>query len=97
VVYETPSNLKFESETPVTIPEENQNPTSSSEEQEKIEWNDEYQICVFDNRGVGISDCPGGKYSTAIFANDAFDIIEHLGWESVHIVGLSMGMLLIDH
>ena len=32
---------------------------------------DRYQVIVYDHRGVGNSDAPGGYYSTRMFAQDA--------------------------
>ncbi|CAG8543059.1 6662_t:CDS:10 [Ambispora leptoticha] len=60
----------------------------------------DYQICVFDNRGIGwsgndIFNVPPGFYSTSQMADDTFDLLDHLSWTSkVHLVGVSMGGMI---
>ncbi|GES92615.1 alpha/beta-hydrolase [Rhizophagus clarus] len=52
----------------------------------------DYQICVFDNRGVGYSDAPAGFYSTSQMAHDVIDLCEYIGWtKNIHLIGVSMG------
>ena len=50
---------------------------------------------VSDNRGVGFSDHVQGRYTTRGMAQDAIDVMDHLGWTSnIHLVGLSMGGMI---
>lgn len=51
----------------------------------------EFSVCIYDNRGSGFSDCPKGPYTTRMLAEDAVSLLLHLGWDNVHIIGLSMG------
>ncbi|RKO83040.1 hypothetical protein BDK51DRAFT_50348 [Blyttiomyces helicus] len=54
----------------------------------------EYSCLVFDNRGVGLSDCPEGRYTTSEMAKDTYELLVYLGWKSnVHVVGVSMAKL----
>ncbi|KAL5340617.1 Alpha/Beta hydrolase protein [Aspergillus crustosus] len=62
----------------------------------------EFSCLVFDNRGVGKSDKPLSFYSTSEMAQDAIDILSHIGWielsapatRSIHVVGASMGGMI---
>jgi len=63
-----------------------------------IEWltqnHPEYQSCIFDNRGIGKSDVPSGRYTTTMLAKDALDLVDSLGWHKFHVVGISMGGMI---
>jgi pimeloyl-ACP methyl ester carboxylesterase len=54
----------------------------------------EFTVCIFDNRGSGLSSCPKPPYKTTMLAEDAVALLDHLEWEDVHIVGLSMGGMI---
>lgn len=62
-----------------------------------------YQLILFDNRGVGLStDTEENKTTMAQMADDAAGLIEKLGYKKVHILAWSMGarigqQLLIRH
>lgn len=53
-----------------------------------------YQAIVFDNRGVGGSDAPDGKYSMADMVADTKGLIEALGLGPCRIVGHSIGAMI---
>lgn len=49
---------------------------------------------VFDNRGCGQSSHTHSRYTTKQFARDTLELIDFLGWEKVHVVGVSMGGMI---
>lgn len=53
-----------------------------------------FQVIAFDVRGHGRSDKPPGPYSVPQFAADAAALVQGLGYESVHVVGISMGGMI---
>lgn len=61
---------------------------------EQIEYFKNYQICVFDNRGVGKSSEYKGRTTTQLYASDVEKLVKYLGWEKFHVVGLSMGGMI---
>tara|TARA_B110001454_G_scaffold106457_1_gene100245 strand:+ start:89092 stop:89931 length:840 start_codon:yes stop_codon:yes gene_type:complete len=50
-----------------------------------------YQCLVYDQRGHGKSMKPLSGYHPKDFADDLFQILEALGWNSINLVGHSMG------
>jgi pimeloyl-ACP methyl ester carboxylesterase len=67
------------------------------------DFTNRYHVIVYDNRGTGRSDKPSAPpYSTRGFAQDAVDLLDHLGIARAHVYGHSMGgrisqWLAIDH
>lgn len=58
---------------------------------------DQYSVLVLDNRGIGRSDKPVGRYSTSEMARDVLEVLDHVGWtanRSVNLVGISMGGMI---
>lgn len=59
-----------------------------------------FQVCVFDNRGIARSSAPLGMYKTSEMARDTLALLKGIGWlksespseeDKVHVVGISMG------
>ncbi len=48
-------------------------------------------VLTYDCRGHGRSTRQHGPYRLAMFAQDLADLLDHLGWDSVHLAGASMG------
>jgi len=55
------------------------------------ELSKDFQTVILDNRGIGKSQVVSGGVTVAEMATDAFDLMDHLGWESAHLVGHSLG------
>jgi 3-oxoadipate enol-lactonase len=51
----------------------------------------EASVLIYDCRGHGASDKPAGPYTTALFARDLSDLMDHVGWPSAVVAGASMG------
>ena len=52
---------------------------------------DETAVLVYDCRGHGRSDKPGGPYRVEGFAEDLAQLLDHVGWRSAIVAGASMG------
>ena len=57
-------------------------------------FSDRYQVIVYDVRGHGMSEKPRGPYSVPLFAKDCAALLQSLGIEQVHVVGISMGAMI---
>lgn len=53
-----------------------------------------YQVLRYDTRGHGGSDAPQGAYSLDMLGEDARGLLDALGIDRVHFVGLSMGGMI---
>ncbi|RLN48423.1 hypothetical protein BBJ28_00000081 [Nothophytophthora sp. Chile5] len=52
------------------------------------------KILTLDNRGVGGSDAPWSRYTTSQMAQDTLSLLDHVGWETAHVVGISLGGMI---
>lgn len=51
----------------------------------------EYQICTFDYRCSGKSTGDVQRLTSKALAQDALALLDHLGWDKAHILGVSLG------
>ncbi|HLI24070.1 MAG TPA: alpha/beta fold hydrolase, partial [Acidimicrobiales bacterium] len=54
------------------------------------------RVLRFDNRGVGQSSKPLGPYTTRMFAEDTKALVDHLGISRFHLLGVSMGGMIVQ-
>lgn len=54
----------------------------------------QYQVCIIDNRGSGRTVTPTGRITTTWMAKDVEVLLQHLGWDKVHLVGNSLGGMI---
>jgi pimeloyl-ACP methyl ester carboxylesterase len=51
----------------------------------------DFECVVFDNRGIGNNDPTGEPFTIAELAADALAVIDAAGFETAHVLGISMG------
>jgi len=52
---------------------------------------DNFDILSFDQRGTGLTDKPDVTYSMEQYAQDAVAVMDAVGWDNAHVVGVSFG------
>ena len=55
---------------------------------------EQFDVILFDNRGIGESDAPPGPYTVAEMADDAVRVLDEAGVERAHVLGTSLGGMI---
>lgn len=50
-----------------------------------------FDVAIADHRGMGRSSLPENPYSMVDLATDAIGLVDHLGWETFALIGISFG------
>ena len=53
-----------------------------------------YRVIIFDNRGIGKSDKAMESYTIRTMASDTLGLMDNLGIEKAHVLGMSLGSLV---
>lgn len=56
-----------------------------------------FEVLMFDQRGLGRTSKPDQAYTMAGYANDAVGLMDALGWERAHVIGISFGGMVAQH
>jgi len=54
----------------------------------------QYQVCIIDNRGSGKTVTPCGRLTTSTMAQDVIQLLKHIKWDKIHLVGNSLGGMI---
>jgi pimeloyl-ACP methyl ester carboxylesterase len=54
----------------------------------------QFRVLTFDQRGSGLSEKPDMEYTMAMLADDTAALMEHVGFASAHVIGVSMGGMI---
>ncbi|MFT7245907.1 MAG: 3-oxoadipate enol-lactonase [Candidatus Azotimanducaceae bacterium] len=50
-----------------------------------------FEVVAYDQRGLGQTDKPESEYTMADYADDAAALMDALGWQKAHVIGVSFG------
>jgi 3-oxoadipate enol-lactonase len=50
-----------------------------------------FEVLVHDQRGLGRTEIPPGPYAMKDYAADALALLDHVGWSSCRVIGVSFG------
>jgi 3-oxoadipate enol-lactonase len=51
----------------------------------------DFELLSYDQRGLGRSGIPEAPYTMADYANDAARLLDHVGWQTCRVMGVSFG------
>ena len=54
----------------------------------------QHRVVTFDNRGAGRTESQPGVHSMQMYADDTAALLDHVGFERAHVVGVSMGGMI---
>jgi 3-oxoadipate enol-lactonase len=54
----------------------------------------DFEVVAFDNRGIGESTDVPGQWTVVDLAEDAAAILDAVGWDSAHVMGISLGGMI---
>ena len=56
-----------------------------------------FEVAMYDQRGLGQTSKPDVDYTMADYADDAVALLDVLGWDRVHVMGVSFGGMVAQH
>lgn len=56
-----------------------------------------FDVVAFDQRGIGDSARADAPFTLPELARDAVSVLDHLGWERAHVLGISLGGMVAQH
>lgn len=56
-----------------------------------------FEVLMYDQRGLGQTSKPEVPYSMADYADDAAALMDALGWDRAHVLGVSFGGMVAQH
>jgi 3-oxoadipate enol-lactonase len=56
-----------------------------------------FEVLMYDQRGLGRTSKPDVPYTMADYADDAVALMDALGWDRAHVLGVSFGGMVAQH
>jgi 3-oxoadipate enol-lactonase len=56
-----------------------------------------FEVLMYDQRGLGQTDKPDDPYTMADYADDCVALMDALGWDTAHVMGISFGGMVAQH